>query len=149
MTAPIADKKRIETILPHRGPMLMLDEITEVVQNESAVAVKYVTDKEFWHEGHFPGRPVMPGVLIIEAMAQAGAALFILSGNDEHAGKIVYFMAIDEAKFRKPVVPGDKLYIHVKKEQGRRTVWKLRCEARVNGELCAEGLVTAMVAENK
>lgn len=145
----VVDKKRIMEVLPHRPPMLMIDEMTDIVANESATGVKYVTDHEFWCEGHFPGRPVMPGVLIVEAMAQTAAALFILSGNPEHAGKIVYLMGMDEAKFRKPVKPGDTLRIHVQKEHGRRTVWRLRGEARVNGELCAEALVTAMVAEDK
>jgi 3-hydroxyacyl-[acyl-carrier-protein] dehydratase len=139
------DLKRIMELLPHRPPMLLIDSITDVVPHESATGVKTVTDKEFWCVGHFPGRPIMPGVLIVEAMAQTAGALVVHSTGPELEGKLVYFMAIEGAKFRKPVVPGDVLHIHVRKEQARRTVWKFFGEAKVNGELCAEATVTAMV----
>jgi 3-hydroxyacyl-[acyl-carrier-protein] dehydratase len=144
MTTTI-DVNRIMELLPHRAPMLLIESMTDIVPNESATGVKTVTDKEFWCQGHFPGRPVMPGVLIVEAMAQTAGALVVHSTGKEFEGKLVYFMSIDEAKFRKPVVPGDVLHIHVTKQQARRTVWKFKGEAKVNGELCAEALVTAMI----
>ncbi len=149
MTAILADTTRIMEMLPHRYPMLLIDRLLEAVPNESAVALKNVTINENFFNGHFPGAPVMPGVLIIEAMAQTAAALVVHSGGKDLEGKLVYFMAIDEAKFRKPVVPGDTLYIHVTRQQNRRNVWKFRGEAKVNGELCAEAVVTAMIVDGK
>lgn len=143
----VADIKRIMEMLPHRYPLLLIDRLIEAVPNESAVALKNVTINENFFQGHFPGAPIMPGVLIIEAMAQTAAALVVHSVGKELEGKLVYFMAIDEAKFRKPVTPGDSLYIHVKREQNRRNVWKFRGEAKVDGELCAEALVTAMIVD--
>lgn len=143
----IIDQKRIMELLPHRAPMLLIDSMTDIVPHESATGIKQVTDQEFWCVGHFPGRPVMPGVLIVEAMAQTAGALVVHSTGHELEGKLVYFMAIDGAKFRKPVVPGDTLHIHVKKEQARRTVWRFSGEAKVNGELCAEAVVTAMIMD--
>lgn len=145
----IADTKRIMEMLPHRYPMLLIDRIVDAVPNESAVALKNVTINENFFNGHFPGAPVMPGVLIIEAMAQTAAALVVHSAGKDLEGKLVYFMAIDEAKFRKPVTPGDALYIHVTRQQNRRNVWKFKGEARVNGELCAEAVVTAMIVDGK
>jgi 3-hydroxyacyl-[acyl-carrier-protein] dehydratase len=145
----ILDTKRIMDMLPHRYPFLLLDRLIDVVPNESAVGVKNVTINENFFQGHFPGNPVMPGVLIIEAMAQTAAALVVDSGGKELEGKLVYFMAIDQARFRKPVVPGDVLKIHVLRQQNRRNVWKFQCEAKVEGELCAEALVTAMILDGK
>jgi 3-hydroxyacyl-[acyl-carrier-protein] dehydratase len=144
MTTTI-DTKRIMELLPHRAPMLLIDSITDINGDDSATGIKAVTHEEFWCKGHFPGRPVMPGVLIIEAMAQTAGALVVHATGKQFEGKLVYFMAIDEAKFRKPVVPGDELHIHVTKQQARRTVWKFKGEAKVNGELCAEAIVTAMI----
>lgn len=143
----IADINRIMQMLPHRYPLLLIDRLVEAVPNESAVALKNVTINENFFQGHFPGAPIMPGVLIIEAMAQTAAALVVHSVGDQIAGKLVYFMAIDEAKFRKPVTPGDSLYIHVTRQQNRRNVWKFKGEAKVDGELCAEALVTAMIVD--
>lgn len=144
-TSLVADVNRIMEMLPHRYPFLLLDRLLEVVPNESAVGLKNVTISEPFFQGHFPGAPVMPGVLIIEAMAQTAAAMVVHSAGSELEGKLVYFMAIDEGKFRKPVVPGDSLKIHVQRIQNRRNVWKFRCEAKVEGELCAEAVVTAMI----
>ncbi len=141
----VADANRIMEMLPHRYPFLLLDRLLDVVPNESAVGLKNVTISEPFFQGHFPGAPVMPGVLIIEAMAQTAAAMVVHSAGSELEGKLVYFMAVDEGKFRKPVTPGDALHIHVQRIQNRRNVWKFRCEAKVEGELCAEAVVTAMI----
>jgi 3-hydroxyacyl-[acyl-carrier-protein] dehydratase len=148
MSTLVADTTRIMEMLPHRYPFLLLDRLLDVVPNESAVGLKNVTINENFFLGHFPGAPVMPGVLIIEAMAQTAAALVVHSGGKELEGKLVYFMAIDEAKFRKPVTPGDALHIHVTRHQNRRNVWKFKGEARVAGELCAEAIVTAMIVDD-
>lgn len=145
MTSVAADANRIMAMLPHRYPFLLLDRLLDVVPNESAVGLKNVTISEPFFQGHFPGAPVMPGVLIIEAMAQTAAAMVVHSAGGELEGKLVYFMAVDQGKFRKPVTPGDTLYIHVQRLQNRRNVWKFRCEAKVEGELCAEAVVTAMI----
>ncbi len=147
MSTVVADANRIMAMLPHRYPFLLLDRLLDVVPNESAVGLKNVTMNENFFQGHFPGAPVMPGVLIIEAMAQTAAALVVHSGGKELEGKLVYFMAVDEGKFRKPVTPGDTLHIHVARVQNRRNVWKFRCEAKVEGVVCAEAVVTAMIVD--
>ncbi len=147
MTAVLLDTKRIMEMIPHRYPFLLIDRILEVDPNERAVALKNVTMNENFFQGHFPGAPVMPGVLIIEAMAQTAAALVVHSAGKELEGKLVYFMAIDAAKFRKPVVPGDQLMIQVTKQQNRRNVWRFQGEAKVDGALCAEAVVTAMIMD--
>ncbi len=147
MTAVLLDSKRIMEMIPHRYPFLLIDRILEVDPNERALALKNVTINENFFQGHCPGMPVMPGVLIIEAMAQTAAALVVHSAGKELEGKLVYFMAIDAAKFRKPVVPGDQLLIEVKKQQNRRNVWRFQGEAKVDGTLCAEAVVTAMIMD--
>ncbi len=146
-TNVLIDTRRLMELIPHRYPMLLIDRVLEAVPNESAVALKNVTINENFFLGHFPGAPVMPGVLIIEAMAQTAAALVVYSAGKELEGKLVYFMAIDEAKFRKPVLPGDQLMIHVTKQQNRRNVWKFQGEAKVDGVLCAEAVITAMIMD--
>jgi 3-hydroxyacyl-[acyl-carrier-protein] dehydratase len=148
-STPLLDTRRIMEMLPHRFPMLLIDRVLEVEPNERAVALKNVTINEDFFNGHFPGAPVMPGVLIIEAMAQTAAALVVHSAGKELEGKLVYFMAIDEAKFRKPVTPGDQMLIEVTRQQNRRNVWKFKGAARVDGELCAEAVVTAMIMDGK
>lgn len=146
-TKTFIDTRRIMEMIPHRYPLLLIDRILEVVPSESAVGLKNVTINEQFFNGHFPGAPVMPGVLIVEAMAQTAAALVVHSIGKELEGKLVYFMAIDEAKFRRPVTPGDQLHIHVAKIQNRRNVWKFKGEARVDGELSAEAVITAMIMD--
>ena len=143
----IIDIKRIMEVLPHRYPMLLIDRMKDIVLNESAVGIKNVTINEPFFNGHFPGAPVMPGVLIVEAMAQTAGALVVHSAGKALENKLVYFLAIDEARFRKPVVPGDQLHIHVTKEQNRRNVWRFKGEAKVDGVVCAEAMVTAMIMD--
>lgn len=147
MTGSVIDINRIMEMIPHRYPFLMIDRILKIVPNESAVGLKNVTINENFFQGHFPKSPVMPGALVIEAMAQTSAALVVSSAGKALEGKLVYFMAIDSAKFRKPVTPGDTLHINVKKKQNRRNVWKFQCEAKVGEGLCAEALITAMIMD--
>ncbi len=140
------DINRIKELIPHRYPMLLVDRLTEINLGESAVGLKGVTMNEPFFQGHFPEKPVMPGVLIVESMAQTAAALVMLSLGEEAEGRLVYFMSIDSAKFRKPVEPGDMLELHVKKEQNRRNIWKFSAQAKVGGNLMAEATYTAMIA---
>ena len=143
-TLDIADiMKRI----PHRYPMLLVDRITDVVRGESCTGIKNVSANEPFFQGHFPGHPIMPGVLIIEAMAQTAGTLVVdsLDGMAEEGIPLVYFMAIENAKFRAPVGPGDQLLLKVKKERSRGLVWKFRGEAYVGDKLCAEAVYTAML----
>lgn len=140
--------ERIMEMIPHRYPMLLVDKVVNVIANESAVGVKNVSMNENFFQGHFPQRPVMPGVLIIEAMAQTAAVLVVHTLGKESEGKLVYFMSVDSARFRKPVVPGDRLELHVVKEQSRRNVWKFKAEGRVDGTLVAEATYAAMILDN-
>jgi 3-hydroxyacyl-[acyl-carrier-protein] dehydratase len=150
------DGERLEDIgidgimraLPHRHPFLMVDRMIEIRANESATGVKCVTASEPHFQGHFPEKPIMPGVLIIEAMAQTAAVLVIVSQNIDPTGKLVYFMSINEARFRRPVVPGDVLHIEVKKLRHRDKVWKFEGKAKVDGKVVAEAVYTAMVMDS-
>lgn len=139
------DINRIMQMIPHRYPFLMIDRVVDVVVAESAVGIKNVTINEPFFPGHFPERPVMPGVLIIEAMAQTSAVLVVHTLGASAEGKLVYFMGIDSARFRKPVGPGDQLHIHVAKERARGNVWRFRAEAKVDGVLMAEATYSAMI----
>ena len=132
--------------IPHRYPMLLVDRIIDVVKGESCTGIKNVSINEPFFQGHFPNHPIMPGVLIIESMAQTAATLVVdaLEGISA-ATHVVYFMTIEEARFRKPVVPGDQLHVKVKKDRQRGNVWKFRGEAYVEGVLCAEASFTAML----
>ena len=143
------DVVRIMEMIPHRYPILLVDRVIDYVAGESAVSLKNVTMNEPHFNGHFPGMPVMPGVLIVEAMAQTSALLVVQTLGEEAQGKIVYFMSIDSAKFRRPVVPGDSLYIHVEKIQNRGKVWKFQCTAKVGDKVCAEAVVTAMLTDQE
>ncbi|WP_138380124.1 3-hydroxyacyl-ACP dehydratase FabZ [Luteithermobacter gelatinilyticus] len=142
------DVVRIMEVIPHRYPMLLVDRLQDIVPGEAATGIKNVTMNEPFFQGHFPQKPVMPGVLIVEAMAQTAAALVMLSLGEEAEGKLVYFMSIEGAKFRKPVVPGDRLELHVSKEQNRRSVWKFKGIGKVAGQVVAEATYTAMIAES-
>lgn len=141
------DILQIMAAIPHRYPFLMIDRMVDVVKGQSAVGIKNVTINEPFFQGHFPTKPVMPGVLIIEAMAQTAAALVVLTLGDRFEGKLVYFMTIENAKFRRPVVPGDQLRIHVDKERQRGNVYKFRGVARVDGVSVAEAHFGAIIME--
>jgi 3-hydroxyacyl-[acyl-carrier-protein] dehydratase len=145
-TLESADIGVILKVLPHRYPFLMVDRIINIRSDESAVGIKNVTVNEPQFAGHFPGNPVFPGVLLIEGMAQTAGAICVLShlGNDQP--KQVYFLTIDKAKFRKPVVPGDTIEYHVQKMARKRNMWWFRAEAKVAGVLVAEAEVGAMLA---
>lgn len=140
------DINRIKELIPHRYPMLLVDKLCDIHIGEKAVGKKGVTINEPFFQGHFPEKPVMPGVLIVEAMAQSAAALVMLSLGEEAEGKLVYFMSIDAVKFRKPVEPGDMLELHVKKEQNRRNIWKFSGKGIVDGQVVAEASFKAMIA---
>ena len=144
----VIDINRIMQMIPHRYPFLMVDKVIDVVPDQSATGVKNVTINEPFFQGHFPQRPVMPGVLIIEAMAQTAAVLVVETLGPSAEGKLVYFMSVDEARFRKPVGPGDTLMIHVSKERSRGNVWKFRAEAKVGDTLMAEAVYAAMILDN-
>jgi 3-hydroxyacyl-[acyl-carrier-protein] dehydratase len=131
-------------ILPHRYPFLFIDKVVDVVEGESATGVKNVTLNEHVLQGHFPDDPIFPGVLIVEAMAQTAAVLALFSHAQEHRPS-VYFMTIDNVKFRKPVRPGDTMYLRVVKEQARDKVWRFAGEAFVDGQLVTEAKFMAMI----
>lgn len=141
------DINRIMEMIPHRYPFLLIDRMEGVEKDVRAVGIKNVTYNEPHFIGHFPQRPIMPGVLIIEAMAQTSAVLVVATLGAESEGKLVYFMSVDEAKFRKPVVPGDRLELHVEKERNRGNVWKFKGEAKVNGTRVAEATFSAMIVD--
>jgi beta-hydroxyacyl-ACP dehydratase FabZ len=138
--------QEILEILPHRYPFLLVDRVLEA-SDDKLVALKNVTMNEPYFQGHFPGHPVMPGVLIIEALAQAGGLLAARSGGFDRATQVVYFMAIDKAKFRKPVVPGDQLMLEVVPLRKGGAVWKFRGEAKVGGQLVCEAELLATIAK--
>ena len=139
--------QRVQEMIPHRYPFLMIDRVDQVVTGLSAIGIKNVTINEPYFQGHFPSEPVMPGVLIIEAMAQTSAVLVVHTLGKAFEGKLVYFMSVDNARFRKPVIPGDQLRIHVKKDRHRGTVWKFTAEAKVDGVLVAEATYAAMILD--
>lgn len=141
------DINEVMGMLPHRYPFLMIDKVVDIVADESAVGVKGVTVAEPHFQGHFPGRPIMPGVLIVEAMAQTAAVLVACTIGADARDKLVYFMTIDNARFRKPVVPGDMLRIHVTKKQNRGPVWKFTGAAKVDGVVVAEASFAAMLVD--
>lgn len=146
-TPSYIDINRIMKMIPHRYPILLVDRILECNPGVSAVGLKNVTVNEPHFQGHFPTFPVMPGVLIIEAMAQTAAIMVVTSMGEDAEGKLVYFMGIDNCKFRKPVTPGDSMHIHIAKVQNRKNVWKFRGEAKVDGVLCAEADFGAMIID--
>ena len=141
------DIARIMKMIPHRYPFLLVDRVIDVVPNQRAVGIKNVTIGDIWFQGHFPGKPVMPGVMIIESMAQTAAVLVVHTLGPDAEGKLVYFMSIEGARFRKPVFPGDTLHVHVHKERSRGNVWKFSAQAKVNGLAVAEATFTAMILD--
>jgi 3-hydroxyacyl-[acyl-carrier-protein] dehydratase len=141
------DINRLMKALPHRYPFLMVDRIRDIKGDESCVGIKNVTINEPHFTGHFPGQPVMPGVLLVEGMAQTAGALCVLAEAAGPAPKLVYFMTIDKAKFRKPVVPGDTVEYHVRKIRRRGSIWRFAAEARVDGMKVAEAEVSAMLVD--
>jgi len=147
MESSIINTKKLMDMLPHRYPMLLVDFLEKVDVNKSAIGVKNVSIGEPFFEVHFPGNPIMPGVLIVEAMAQTAGALVVESLNLHGSGSLVYFMSIEKAKFRKLVLPGDILKLHVEVVKARTKVWKFKGQARVKDELVAESEFTAMMAK--
>ncbi len=147
MTKTIINIEKIIKSLPHRYPILLVDKVVELEVNKKIVAIKNVTFNEPHFMGHFPDHPIMPGVLIIEALAQAGALMVTSAPDFNPEDKLVYFMSIDGAKFRKPVTPGDVLELHVEATQNRGAVWKLAATAIVEGQKVAEAQLSAMIVD--
>jgi 3-hydroxyacyl-[acyl-carrier-protein] dehydratase len=150
----VVDIKGIMTAIPHRYPFLLIDRMVDVILGESATGIKNVSVNEKnvsvnepFFAGHFPNHPVMPGVLIIECMAQTSATLVVTTLGPEAQGKVVYFMSIDGAKFRRPVMPGDQMRVEVTKKQRRGPVWKFQGVAKVNGAIVAEAVYSAMIMD--
>ncbi len=139
------DLDRIKRLIPHRYPMLLVDRLHLLERGERAVGIKNVTANEPFFQGHFPEKPVMPGVLIIEALAQTAAVLALDVMLTEEEDAIVYLTSIDNAKFRQQVVPGDTLYLHVQKEKARSYLWRLAVQAKVEGKVVTEALLSAVI----
>jgi 3-hydroxyacyl-[acyl-carrier-protein] dehydratase len=142
------DILRIMEMIPHRHPFLMIDRIVDVVANVRATGIKNLSINESFFQGHFPSRPVMPGVLIIEAMAQTAAVLVVHTLGPDSEGKLVYFMSVDNARFRRPVFPGDQLSVQVIKQRNRGNVWKFEGRAMVGDNLMAEAVFAAMILDD-
>ena len=141
------DSVRIMQMIPHRPPFLMIDQVRDLQADKGAVGIKNVSMTEPHFQGHFPGAPVMPGVLIVEAMAQTAAVLVVHTLGPAAEGKLVYFMSVDNARFRKPVFPGDSLEVRVTKQRHRGNVWKFEGRAEVRGQLMAEAVFAAMILD--
>ena len=148
LAGTVLDLARIKQMIPHRYPLLMIEKVIDVVPNERATGIKNVSINEWYFQGHFPAEPVMPGVLIIEAMAQTAAVLVVASLGRENEGRLTYFMSIESARFRKPVVPGDVIRIPVEKQRRRGSVWRFGGRAEVDGTIVAEAVYTAMIRES-
>lgn len=146
-TVEAIEIREVLKMIPHRYPLLLVDRVEDIVPGESAVGLKNVTANEPQFQGHFPDHPIMPGVMIIESMAQTSAVLVVKALGDEGLNKLVYFMSIDSAKFRKPVVPGDQMRIYLQKDRQRGNVWRFSAEAKVDGGLVAEATFTAMIID--
>lgn len=139
--------ERIMTMIPHRYPFLLVDRVVDLIEGESATGIKNVSINEPFFQGHFPGHPVMPGVLIVEAMAQTAGVVVIHSLGENVGAKVVYFMSIDSARFRKPVTPGDSLRIHVAKKARRGNAWKFSAQAKVDGVVVSDASYSAMIVD--
>ncbi|MGQ0674932.1 MAG: 3-hydroxyacyl-ACP dehydratase FabZ [Rhodospirillales bacterium] len=146
-TVPDVDINELMTLLPQKPPFLLIDRLEDIVPGVSCTGIKAVSIGEPYFVGHFPGRPIMPGVLIIEAMAQTAGALVVKSMGARPHNKLVFFISIENAKFRRPVLPGSLLRIQVLKERSRGDVWRFAGKALVDGQLMAEAIVTAMIVD--
>lgn len=140
---------RVMELIPHRYPFLMIDRVVDLVPGSRATGIKNVSVNEPFFQGHFPDHKIMPGVLIIEAMAQTAATLVVYTLGAKAEGKLVYFMSIASARFRKPVVPGDSIDVHVDKQQSRGNVWKFTCKAVVGETVVAEAIISAMIMDSE
>ena len=143
-----ADIMRIMEMIPHRFPMLLIDRVIDIIPDKSAIGIKNVTINEQYFQGHFPKRPVVPGVMIIESMAQTAAVLVVHTLGAKSEGKVVYFMSIDDARFRQPIVPADQMHVYVEKTKSRGSVWKFTSRVTVDGHLAAEANYAAMIQDN-
>jgi 3-hydroxyacyl-[acyl-carrier-protein] dehydratase len=143
------DILQIQALLPHRYPFLLVDRVTDCQPGVSVTAIKNVTINEPFFQGHFAGQPIMPGVLIIEAMAQAGGILYYLSSEDIEPGQLFYLVAVDEARFRRPVVPGDQLQMDVRVARKRRSMWRFECSASVDGKQAVSAVIMCAPGEKR
>lgn len=138
---------RIKDMIPHRDPFLLVDEVRDIKHGDSCVGIKHVTGEEDFFRGHFPGHPIMPGVLIVEAMAQTAGVLVVATLGAESEGKLVYFMTVNDARFRKPVLPGATLELHVQLQQSKRNVYKFTGKAIVDDVVVSEATFSAMIMD--
>ena len=146
-TVDTIEIERIMSMIPHRYPFLLVDRVIDLVEGESATCIKNVSINGPFFQGHFPGHPVMPGVLIVEAMAQTAGVVVIHSLGGDSQAKVVYFMSVENARFRKPVTPGDTLHIHVKKKAQRGNAWKFTAQAKVDGVVVSDASYSAMIVD--
>jgi 3-hydroxyacyl-[acyl-carrier-protein] dehydratase len=142
-----ADIARVMQMIPHRYPMLLIDKVIDMRADHSATGIKNVTINEPYFQGHFPTKPVMPGVMVIESMAQTAAVLVVHSLGRESEGKLVYFMSVDHARFRRPIMPGDRMHIMVRRERRRANVWKFSSRVMVDDQLAADAIFAAMILD--
>jgi 3-hydroxyacyl-[acyl-carrier-protein] dehydratase len=146
----IIDKKKIESLLPHRAPMLLIDRLINIVHLKSATAIMNVKKSDFYVQGHFPGQPVMPGVLIVEAFGQAAAALTAYGIDPkEYENKLVFLMSVDKARFRKPVIPNCELHLEIEAIRSHGRVWKYKGTAKVDGKRMADAEWSATIVDKK
>ncbi|WP_320169451.1 3-hydroxyacyl-ACP dehydratase FabZ [Maridesulfovibrio sp.] len=148
-TLDYIDIRKIMNLLPHRYPFLLVDRVEELVPGESLRAYKNVTINEPFFQGHFPGLPVMPGVLIVEALAQAGGLAVLTTGKIDVESKVFLFTGINKLKFRRPVVPGDKLVLEVSDIRKKMHIWKMKCIATVDGEIAVQGEIAAAIVDKE